>query len=314
MVKYENIIKAMGEYVSKCRTIADMKEKLSALSLDEQYRQLVEQDLLNPLEKKDFEERLANIKHFEELESKIDPNKKEHLLEMIKETEEEEREELFIYGRRLYEGLKRNDPPIINRDKYQEDVQYDDMDTLWDFNTIGEIELQQVIQQNKLITEDSLTDDERFAVDWYFLGSLKSVNQGLNHNGYLSRLEGERKRNVSGLDSSIDKSGGLLQDTVLYHGGHFDIHLNVGDHGTFKNYVSCSFQKLVGEEYKSYSDTRMNYIIYAPKGRKGICGNVRLFDSSSYWFEHEFLLGRNTGFTVLNIDYDKGEVEIVLDE
>ena len=56
MVRYKHIIKAMIEYVEKCFTIAQMKEKLSKLSHQEKLQLFKEKGLLNPGEEELYNE------------------------------------------------------------------------------------------------------------------------------------------------------------------------------------------------------------------------------------------------------------------
>ena len=119
------------------------------------------------------------------------------------------------------------------------------------------------------------------------------------------------------MDKLMDGTDGLTEDTMLYRGGYWDIHLNVGDHSKgFNGYQSTSFRKEVGERYvDNYSDkdtADMLIQILAPKGTKGIVSNDPNFNT--VWDAHEFVLARNTGFTVLDIDYDNMVATIVLDD
>ena len=108
----------------------------------------------------------------------------------------------------------------------------------------------------------------------------------------------------------MNKSPGLLQDTVLYRGGKLDIHLREGDHSVFKTYTSTSFQEYTANEYRNTGDMLIK--IYAPKGTKGVCGNDK-WNFKNGFMEHEYTLPRNTGYTVLSIDYENNIAEILLD-
>ena len=113
------------------------------------------------------------------------------------------------------------------------------------------------------------------------------------------------------IDSLMNKSPGLLEDTILYRGGHFDIHLKPGDSFSFKGYISTTFQQSTSEIYKS-EEFDMTYVIHAPKGTKGICGGDSNFYNNNW--EHEYVLPRNTKMTVLSIDYDTMTCEVVIEE
>ena len=56
MVRYKHIIKVIGNYVEKCFTIAQMKEKLSKLSHEEKLQLFKEKGLLNPGEEELYNE------------------------------------------------------------------------------------------------------------------------------------------------------------------------------------------------------------------------------------------------------------------
>ena len=56
MVRYKHIIRAIGNYVEKCFTIAQMKEKLQKLSHQEKLQLFKEKGLLNPGEEELYKE------------------------------------------------------------------------------------------------------------------------------------------------------------------------------------------------------------------------------------------------------------------
>ena len=115
MVRYKTIIKIIDGYVTKCPTIAEMRERLSQMSYDEQYSQLMSQGLLNPLEEKEY---LSYKKGAEQvLETELDK-------EIYGKLVEKDKERLFQYGRRLFEGIPHNEPPVVDRDSFTEDTQY----------------------------------------------------------------------------------------------------------------------------------------------------------------------------------------------
>lgn len=115
------------------------------------------------------------------------------------------------------------------------------------------------------------------------------------------------------LDNAIDKSKGLDKPTILYHAGRIDLGLLPGDHGVWKGYKSMSFQEQVMGKHKNLNSGYWNVIVLAPKGVKGVCANDPRFKGFSFVDEHEYLLGRNTGYTVLDIDYKTGTEIVILD-
>ena len=56
----------------------------------------------------------------------------------------------------------------------------------------------------------------------------------------------------------------------------------------------------------------MLYLIHAPKGTKGICGNDARFKNG--FEEHEYVLPRNTKMKIIRIDYEKMVCEVVIEE
>lgn len=115
------------------------------------------------------------------------------------------------------------------------------------------------------------------------------------------------------LDNAINKSQGLDKPTIFYHAGRVDPSLLPGDRGVWKGYKSMSFQEQVMSKHKQINPDYWNIIVLAPKGTKGVCANDERFRGYSFIDEHEYLLGRNTGYTVIDIDYEKGTEIVLLD-
>lgn len=337
MVEKEQINKILTKitdyWTVKCPTISEMHGILDGMSLDEQYNQLTEQGLLNPLEIDDFshKETLVNQlnQSLSELKSQYDETDEEDdfgmkaQIMLTEERLEKIEDELFQYGRRLIEGAKPlNSIPDIDKGKFKEDTQWGGENGgayEWEMKQ-GELESQQIrLQKDSVKVDTSITEDGRYvdkrllAMNNYFDGDTQNINYTISHNGYVKALDKEQRKQMKSIDSLMKDSGGLAQDTILYRGGYFDIHLRPGDHSSFKGYQSTSFQRFTSTVYLDEAmDTTMTYVIHAPKGTKGICGSDDRFYNNNW--EHEYVLPRNQGFTVLNIDYDNGVVEIVLDE
>ncbi len=335
MVKYEHIIKAMDLYITKCPTIAQMKQRIGQMSVDEMFQQLQDRKLLNPLEIDDYKEIWSYLKSTISLKDEIDPSKMDVYEQIVQQQTETTKEELFQYNRRLFEGLRRSELPIIDLSKYSEDTQYrwDDMIAEIEDNEkiIGDLELRQIEAQKKSIDltprndYDFRFDEKMVAMNCYFSGDCQHLNYSIIDEKYLYKLRDIQKKDIKYIDEIMKESPGLIKDTVLFRGGSWDIHLNVGDHSNgFKGYQSTTFQEDTAQSYKDsydlgkfeianeYPKKGMLVKIYAPKGTKGLCGNDDRFVNG--FAEHEFVLPRNQGFTVLSIDYDKMEAEIVLDE
>ncbi len=319
MVQFKNIIKAMENYVTKCPTIAEMRQKLAELSYDERFNQLKEQSLLNPLEERDYDLKMGR---WESIQRFKESNREQYESEeWIREEEQEIEEELFQYSRRLIEGLKTQPIPQVSLDKFKSDSKR------------GELEKSQIRSQQENVTVDTsmegYTDEyghyyERYidqrlmAMDDYFNGDVQGINYWLSHKGYINKLEKEQQKDIKDIDSLMSESEGLTQDTMLYRGGYWDIHLKPGDHSKgFKGYQSTTFQKETAGTYVEWAneekgDNNMLIQILAPKGTKGIVGNDDRFNNGEW--EHEYVLPRNTGYTVVDVDYDNMVATILLDE
>ncbi len=335
MVRLNTILKVIDNYVIKCPTIAEMKQELSSMSYDEQHRELNKQDLFFNVDEA-IEYRDLKMGH-ESLLNRIDRlfNEDPTPYSLIREYQEELygiEEELFFYGRRLIEGVKPTNPvPQVDKSVFSEDEQYVNRSSEEKnvYKDLGEKEKLQIEAQTKIFRKKSdnriespidegeyrtLFEDEydkRYTMNDYFAGDTQKLNLSIYSEKYLNKLTDERKKSIKDIDCLMNKSPGLIEDMVLYRGGKLDIHLREGDHSKFKGYTSTTFQKYTADEYTSSGDMLIK--VYAPKGTKGIVGNDD-WNFRNGFMEHEYVLPRNQGFTVLSIDYDKGIAEIILDE
>ncbi len=325
MVRYENILKVIAEYTVKCPTIAEMRQKLSQYTYEEQLDQLKSQDLLNPLEIEDYESKLKEwnqmnlIDDAQRTEAEHDENSREYYYGWFKPRKQYLEQELFTYGRKLIEGEKpRNPVPQIDKGIFKKDTQYTAIS--------GEMEERQISYQKdnlkinasyEWIHNEDGTHTKHYvgeeweyirAMDSYFDGDIENLNISISNKKYLNKLTNEQRKDIKLIDTLIDRSPGLLENTIFFRTGHFDPHLREGDHSKgFKGYQSASYQESGANMYMG----NMKMVIYAPKGTKGIVGNDDRFLNAT--IEHEYLLPRNTGFTVLSIDYENHMVEILLD-
>ena len=336
MVSKESITQVFNEIlnntINKCWTKDQIREKLSSLSYNDQFQQLQEQGLLNPLEEKDYnkkQERLKTLDDYFEEHGTDDLFGAE-----VSMYEERERlvDDLFYYGRRLIEGLTYKPIPNIDKSKFKQEEQWggENQHNLEWSSKQGILESKQISAQQKAVKVDNslemFTDEygieygrykdmRLLAMDNYFDGDTQHINSTISHEGYLKALDKEQRKQVKDIDSLMNDSPGLQQDTILYRGGHFDIHLKPGDNIKFKGYQSTTFHKATSDVYKEdyggYGDTNMTYVIHAPKGTKGIVGNDSRFTNNNW--EHEYVLPRNTSMTILSIDYDTMTCEVVID-
>ena len=338
-VKYiESVFdKIINNVKVKCPTIAEMRSRLKGMSFDDQYNQLKEKNLLNPLEVDDFMYQVQRLEHYKntlsEVESQYDPNEEDtfglkNYMERLQENIDDAENELFQYGRRLIEGYEWDLPPVeFNRDDYVSE----EYDVGGIVNTIGKIESKQISAQQETVHVDptdlspinigtdenpkwvngKLNDDRLVAMNNYFNGDCEGLNYWIGHKRYLNELNTEQRKSIKDIDSLMDESPGLQQDTVLYRGGHFNIHTRVGDTVSFKGYQSTSFSRATAESYNEEKSDGMTYVIHAPKGTKGIVGNDYRFENGDW--EHEYVLPRNTKMKVVNIDYDNMVCEVVIE-
>lgn len=345
-VKYiSEIIEKSIKFIEKCRTLNSMKEQLSHFSRDEIIKSLegrltrLEWDDYNSIYddyQETYDEWMEHIKNGDVDKDKI-PEIYSWLDDFFKEYYEDN---LFKYERRIIEDYYVSDstPPAINFEEYVSDKSVPiNKDNLLDRNTIGDIESEMIKYQ-----EDNynLTQKESYWIEAYYLDNYIPLKHRINHDyevleehlwdDYeLAEFNREFPSMLRHMDNAINKQEGLLHPTILYHGGLVDISVPVGGHGVWKNYISTSFQEA---SMKSHNKDKPDYwevLIYAPGGTKGLCGNIRRpsgrnedgsvrWDDSmgmnQYTFEHEYLLGRNTGYTVVGMDYENHRQIVILDE
>jgi hypothetical protein len=333
MVKKEYI----NWIISKCATISDMKYELNSISFNDQFNQLKEKGLLNPLEEKDF---LKSVEKLEKEKEDFENFKGNDFLEqMHKETIKDLEDNLFSYGRRLIEGYPMSFP--VNLDDYKDKAgQRDEQFPMWEYDEdlgedaytydikhkMGFHEEKQVELQEKAIQVDpddvstfinndgeldvGFNDKRLESMDNYFAGDMNHINYDIYHEAYLNKLTNETRKHMKNIDSLMEDSTGLPYNTLLFRGGMFDIHTRIGETITFKGYTSTTFQHSVAEYYKPQDG--MLYLIHAPKGTKGLVGNDPRFNNG--FEEHEYVLPRNTKMKVINIDYEKNICEVVIEE
>ena len=312
-------------FKSKCFTIAQMKEKLKDISLNEQFTKLKEENLINPLEVEDYDNILNKI-HVQEVYRKYDeehynPNNQWAKPMFDKDKYDEYHDELFQYGRRLIEGLKNKPIPVIDKSDFKTDNQFDrktnEIRTL-----MGEVESKQVETQASVFANGDTRvdlgitvlemDERKKSMNNYFNGDIQNLVDNINSEKYINKLNNAQRKDIKNIDSLMKESSGLVEDVILYRGGHWDIHLKPGDHSKFRAYTSTSFQQSIANSFVENHSGGMNFIIHARKGTKGITGNDRVNFHNGF-AEHEYVLPRNTGYTVLSVDYDTMTAEILLD-
>ena len=332
----DNVISAV---VVKCFTRAQIREKLAQYSYTDRYNQLKDKSLLNPLEDKDYVKKTERLK---DLDDYFESHGTDDLIGAEVSMYEERGkivDELFEYDRRLIEGYETSFP--IDLKDYQDKAgQPDEQYQLYEEDEFGAYEYtyeitsrmgyheEQTVEQQintinvnpndtHIVTTESgggyeVYDDNRLvSMNNYFSGDIDHINYEINNKKYLNKLENETRKNIKNIDSLIKESKGLPYNTLLFRGGHFNIHTRVGESIKFKGYQSTSFQQSVSKDYM-FNDDDMLYLIHAPKGTKGIAGNDDRFNNGFH--EHEYVLPRNTKMKVIRIDYENNVCEVVIED
>lgn len=325
MVKYITIL----DVIEKCLSKQRIQEKLALLDDIDKYIML--KPLTNPGEleaydKMKFHHQLTanNLEYYKnELANGTIPEfvGKAEIERLTKKYAEEEYE-IYLYEKRIYDSdFKLKEPKKIDYDisNYKEDVQWDKSEDLYEDYTIGKSE-QAIIDQQKNLT---LTNAQLSSVLSYYGSGSKIVNSKLNSGETWDRLPDDKKKMVSEaidkssrhLSAAINKSEGIKDNIIVYHGGRFDVKKVVGDKVYFRGFTSCSFQKHIGE---SFGERGWYYRICLPAGSKGLCGNGRVADRkgdmrllSSHSDEHEFLLDKGFSGDIVDIDYENHMVTIM---
>lgn len=328
MVKYKSIVQAISDYVEKCgHTLAEMRKILSQMSSTEKYDSLKEQGLLNEGELKHYEYLREDIRELpniiKEAEDHIDEVSNEMLKGMFKDTIryhkqllKEESEEMFHFEKRLLNGYKPREAQEVDYDVSKYEVEGSYLDSEY----IGKIEKRQIESQKDIKFEEEELD----SLQVYYSDGARRLNSKIYNGTYWQSLPKEEKEALipqfnkveKHLSNAINKTEGLTQDTIIFHGGKFDLSKIVGDKINIKGYLSCSFQKGVAQQFNK-DGAIPNTLVYTyelllPKGYKGLCAND---DSQGYLTnyreEHEFVLDKGFNGKIVDIDYESQTVTIV---
>lgn len=313
-------LEVINSIIIKCSN-NQIKERLSKLSVSEKNEKL--DGKLNSFEKKDYDDNL-NLLEF----LKMDDNPSDFIKYQIEKTEDI----LFDYEKRIYRGYDldkhKKNIPEYNLNDYVEDNRESLVEPKYNPElgvSIGNIEEKEMNAQRNII----FSDDEIDALKYYFgkgyLGISAELSSKYKRGVWDTMPKDERNKyhkmnseSIPLIDSAMNKSDGLGQNTILYHGVRdthlVDIHTLVGDKIKLDGYVSATFSKYTGRGYgEEVGDEKLLYVKFlAPKGTKGVCPNSQKL--SSYPNEHEYLLDRGLSGTVVDINYDNGEVTVLLEE
>ncbi len=330
MVRYNYILKVIEDYVVKCPTILEIREKLAQLTFSEKEALLLEKGLLNEGESAEYHYLKGSLEItpqiIEEQERNLElhknPQIKEYIregLEYTKSVFEKEKEKLFQYEKRLLNGYEPRQPQVI---EYDESKYVVDDEELHYSSDKGIVEKRQIESQEKI----TFSDSEIEGLQSYY-GNECVVNSKLWDGEEWNGLSDEERvalkpkisktsRNIS---KAINKTEGLLQDTTVWHSGKFDVTKIVGDKVHFKGFTSCSFREEVAEGFNKGGEVTdsliYNYKILLPKGTKGICANdTHQGELTNYHQEHEYLLDKGFKGDIVDIDYEKQVVTIMPSE
>ena len=310
--------------IVKCLTNARIREKLSVMGQDEKEDAL--DGLMNPFEEQEYQKALKEKGLLEH----IIENKPILMYDGIEKDIEKYESEIFDYEKRIFNNYSprvNDDVPVYDVNDFHEDDIENDI--YWDDDVeLGEIEELQIDSQKDVSwTRNELNSLLMWHGDGYEVinGSIYQTSKWTDDLESIRRDSPEMvdrvisdmvnvKKNLTG---AINKTDGLVYPTVLYCGsGYFDVSKVVGDKISFDGYTSTSFSKHTGEHYKDiYGEEGFLYKFLAPKGTKGISFNSMPYDNLNiYSWEHEYLLGRGTGGTIVGVDYGAREITVLLDE
>lgn len=202
--------------------------------------------------------------------------------------------------------------PKINKKEFVEDNQVGKVKSLE--NT--PLENKQIKSQNFQMTDDEIMEVSFFGGDGFKLinGYIYDLPTWKEHIKWYDKDEildeiKDINETCKLIDKVIAKSKGLTQKTTLHRYGYFDKTLNVGDTGIFEGYTSTSYQYEAAESYKYTSNDNYYIQILADENIKGFAKNDPR-TIGEYDFEHEFILGRNQGYKVVEVDH-KNKIAVI---
>ena len=284
----------------------------------------------------------TNVSEMHTILNKIPSNVKDYLVKSVLTDKQYEtyknssdEDEIFEYERQVFEEYTPTMMDRILSNKFLENV---------DFNSLNSKQAETVLLFDKKDyphdnTKYSLTTEyppgklEQAQLDYErekhsnFVEEIDNAVFKWTHGGYRSIQEirlgsfdeasnayfsgqsyvDECKSANRYLEKGIKSSKGLVADNMLYRNGHWDVGLKAGDTGSFPCFSSTSYSagvaNSIGEGYAMH--------VYAPKGTKGMMIDTDYFHSDNFP-EHEFLLGPNQKFIVLNVNDKHKTAEILL--
>jgi len=274
-----------------------------------QERQLLMKDKLNDAEYRDYYRILNNLKNLlDDLEEETD----EWFIAEMEGRINKYKEMAYQYEKRIVLGYNiNNNPPSVNIRDFGRD---DSNNGVGVGVTPGNLEQKQVDSQSDIM----FSDKEVCNVKSWSSNDYRKINGAIyktdaytgmsysERNALDKRLPTIKKH----IDSAIGKSKGLTQDTVFYRGGHWDIHLNPGDKGKWKGYTSLSYNESEADKFRG-AGFKITCLVKG--GVKGLALNDKSHDLSYNSIEHEYLLPRNTEYTVVSVDYESRSAVVLIE-
>lgn len=333
MVKYEHIIQTIKDYVEKCSN-KETQNKLNEMPQQEKEEKL--KTLTNPAEFEHYRRIQKRIKECERLIKEIEEMDEEHKkwwgeewvesnINLYNEQIKEAQKELFNYERRILQGYTPKETQKVEYDitNYKTDKQYKDEDINAENyqKQMGATEKSQIKEQSKI----KFTDKEEESLEAYFGEGSRDLNKTLYNDGIITENQSptfsfitnggktipSMKEMNENLSTAINKTS-LKQDTIVFHGGHFDLQSVVGDEVNFKGFTSCSFQKDIAHNFTD--DSGFIYKIALPKGSHGLVANGKVNNHdhlTGHEEEHELLLDKGFKGKIADIDYKNHVVTII---
>ena len=329
MVTKNIITKIINDTIQKHNHISndEIRTRMETMSTEEKKAEL--KGKLNPFEEKEYNSLCDDLEFWklieedEKSENVDNPNTKKELERLT--------EEIFKYEKRIVRGYDldkyKDNVPKYNEKDFKEEKPRKDGD-----DNIYELEQSQLDYQEEHMYIDGehiLGQSEVNGLTSYFGKKSTQINSELSSkykDGLWENLppttqkefHEENKKLIPSIDSAMDKSPGLKYNTVLYHGvkdSHIvNINSRVGEKVKLTSFISCSYDKNVGESYGEITNSGNLYVKFlVPEKTKGMCANDKHVSLTNYPSEHEYLLDRNQNGTIVDIDYTTGEVTILLE-
>ena len=281
MVRYDTIFKSIEEYVSKCSiTIREMHSLLEKWSS-------VEKETLLYYGLDNFDEEELDKYHF-----------------LLQEGSDDE---IFDYEKQVFDNLTKTQREnlLTYCTDFQEKDYKEDFQLNYPTSYCGEMETAQI----KLQEEKGYPKGFEEVMDLYWGGGFYQEIQDYILKGKMPPKSFPKSVRDNVINSAksimdyIDSSEGLMEDVILWRGGHWDENLKVGQVKELPCLNSTSYQKDAAETVGIKDEPlKDNYLIkiYAPKGTKGCCADTDslIIDCP----EHEYLLNKNQKYIVLGVD------------